>query len=306
MQKVFCSGFKDNMLTIHSGTISRCHKYLDGMGNINQQSVTSLSQEVKNFLKDVTPKRLKELAKMNCYAADKIKAELDKKYGEKNYTVIAIGRSLSSIAELMAKMGVNTKIIPLSGLRVHEIDNIPNDYLNTYKTFLAQKGLSKPELGNNKDKMYIITDYTYQGRSLKKAEKLLKKDELLGEHENLISEPVSVFLGEDYKNKGFKNLFQFCRFKDFSSVGKLSPDNLNEVFDRCSPEKIKEFKGNITQCLRKLFWFNVFDSYASKNYTNTIPEKELNAIYEHHLSQKAVRNYIKREMEKENRIINSI
>ena len=64
-------------------------------------------------MREVTPARIKELGQLNCYAADKIKNELDKKFGEKNYVLVAIGRSLSSIAELMGKMGVDTKIIPL-------------------------------------------------------------------------------------------------------------------------------------------------------------------------------------------------
>lgn len=283
------------MLNIPTGTISQCHNYLDKMGKVNQQSVQSLPPEIKEFIKKVTPARLKELAQMNCYAAEKIKTELDKKYGENNYVLIAVGRSISSIAELIGEMGVDTKIIPLSGLRRNDVEDIPADDLHAYKSFLVRIGLSKNDLKKNKDKTYILTDFTHYGRSLKRAEKLLKKDELLGEAPNLISIPVSDLLGEDYSKFGFERLFEYSRFKDYSYVGKLHIDNLRNVYKQCTPERIDEFKGNITQGLRKLFWFNVFDSSQNNDYKNIIPTKELDAIYNHYLSLTAIRNYIKRE-----------
>lgn len=286
------------MLTIQTGTVSRCHKYLDKMGNINQQSVQKLPSEVKEFLREITPKRLKELAQMNCFAAEKIKTELDKQYGESNYVLIAIGRSLSSIAETLGKMGVDTKIIPLSGLRQNDVEYIPKDDLHAYKSFLVQIGLSKTDLKNNKEKTYILTDYTFYGRSLTRAEKLLRKDELLGDAPNLITMPVSEFLKDNYSNKGFNQLFSYSRFEDYSYVGKLHINNLKNVYKQCMPERIGKFKGNITQGLRKLFWFNVFDSLKEQNYKNIIPIKELDAINKHYLSIKAIRNYIKREQKK--------
>lgn len=293
------------MLTIQSGTISLCHNYLDKIGKINQQSVQSLPMEVKEFLREITPLRIKELAQMNCFAAEKIKNKLDKKYGENNYVLIAIGRSVSSIAELMGKNGVDTKIIPLSGLRKCEVNDIPKKALKVYKNFLAQIGLSKTDLSKNKDKKYILIDYAYYGRSLKRAEELLKTDEIFGDTTNLLSLSVNDILEEDFNQRGFRTLFQFNRFKDYSYVGKLNAENLEQVYKQCVPERIKEFSGNITQGLRKLFWFNVFDSLNQNNYKNIVPKKELNALYNHQLSPKATQNYIKREFEKENKIIKS-
>ena len=289
------------MLTIQSGTISRCHKYLDKMGKINQQKVQKLPQEVKDLLREITPARLKELAQLNCFAADKIKSELDNKYGGNNYVLIAVGRSISSIAELMGKMGANIKIIPLSGLRRADINDISSRGLYTYKAFLKTIGLSKEKLEENKDKTYILMDYTYYGRSLEKTEKLLKQNNMLGNAPNLISMPVCEVLGLDYQRRGFKRLFEYSRFKDYSYVGKLPIDNLKNVFEKYKPERIKEFNGNITQGLRKLFWFNVFDSMKEQDYKEIMAKKELNAIYQHYLSQKAVKNFLKREMEKMNK-----
>lgn len=291
------------MLNIQIGTISRCHKYLDGMGKINKQSVQNLSQETKDFLREITPVRLKELAQMNYYAADKIKKALDGKYGVNNYVLIAVGRSISSIVELMGQMGVNTKIIPMSGLRRRGIDNISPENLTKYKKFLSKIGLNKKELKRDKDKTYILMDYTYYGRSLEKTNELLKKDELLGNVSNLITMPIQNVLREDYERMGFKRLFEYCRFKDYSYVGKLPIDNLKDVFKVSNPDKNKEFQGNITKGLRQLFWFNVFVSAKQKNFKNVMPDKELEAIYKHYLSQKAINNYLKREITKINELV---
>lgn len=273
--------------------ISECQKRLKKIGTITLENVTNADSRICDFLRENSPARLKELARLNCYAAEKIKSGLDKKYGENKYVMIALGRSLSSIAELMKYLGAETKIIPLSGLRKSGIDSIPPDSLQIYKTFLVQIGLSKTELKKNSDKTYVLTDYTHFGRSLEKAEKLLKKNELLGDAPNLVSIPASEILGEDYKAKGFEHLFSCSRFKNFSYVGKLHVDVLGKVFERCSPDRIKEFKSNITQGVRKLFWFNVFDSLKKDN--NIIPVRELEAVFKHYYSGQALSNCIKKE-----------
>lgn len=286
--------------------MSKCHKQLNKIGEMTYENVSRTNEKTRQFLRENSPVRLKELAQMNCFAAEKIKNKLDEKYGKNNYVLIAVGRSISSIAELMGQMGADTKIIPLSGLRRGDIDNIPQDSLRTYKSFLAQIGLSKTDLKNNKDKTYIIMDYTHYGNSLEKAEKLLKKDEMLGNANNLISLPVSEFLGNDYEMMRYNYLFEHCRFKDYSYVGKLHIDNLKDVFKRCKPERIKEFQGNITQGLRKLFWFNVFDSLKENNYKKVYPSAEMDSLYNHYISPEAVKNYLNRLCKNNNKEIDSL
>lgn len=277
---------------------SDCHKRLNKIRKMSFESVRKIPENEKQILRNATPKRLVELAKMNCYAADKIKSELDKCFGENNYVLIAVGRSISSIAETLGSMGVEIKIIPISGLRKAEVDNISKDSLQIYKTFLVQKGLSKIDLCKNADKTYVLMDYAYYGRSLERAEKLLKKNELLGDARNLISLKINDILGEDFGKKQFSTLFQYSRFKDYSYVGKLSVYNLKDVYKQCSPDRIKEYQGNITKGLRNLFWFNVFDSMNNKNYKDIFPQKEIDAVYKHYMSPQAVRNYIAREQKK--------
>lgn len=290
----------------NTNLISECHNRLNQIGKITLQSVAQTDNKTRKFLRKVTPVRLKELAQMNCFAANKVKAELDKQFGENNYVLIAIGRSVSSIAETLGYMGVDTKIIPLSGLRRREVNDIPTDSLHTYKSFLVQKGLSKTDLSKNKNKKYVLIDYAYYGRTLDRAEELLKKDEMLGDSTNLVSMRINDILGDDYDTKQFRTLFKFNRFKNFSYVGRLHVDNLNDVYNQCLPERVKEFQGNITTGVRKLFWFNVFDSLKGKNYQKVNPVTELKALYEHYLSPKAVRNYLKREFEKDMNVVNNL
>jgi len=294
------------MINIQQGTISLCHKYLNKIGNINQKNVQNLSPEIKAFLRENTPARLKELAKMNCYAANKIKTELDKQYGINNYVLIAVGRSVSSIVEQIGHMGADTKIIPMSGLRRTNVEHIPAKGLRKYKAFLNKIGLSKNILEENQNKTYILMDYTYYGRSLENTKKILKRNDMLGNADNLISVPISIILDNDYIYKGYQRLFEYNRFKDYSYVGKLNINNLTNVFKKCSPNKMQELKGNITQGLRKLFWFNVFDSLKEQNYKNVLPTKELDAIYRHHMSEKAVKSFIRREFERIGKIIDKL
>jgi len=275
--------------------LSECHSRLNKIGKMTLENIVNADKKDCQFLRKHSPARLKELAQMNCYASEKVKAELDKQFGENNYVIIAIGRSISSIAETLGNMGVDTKIIPISGLRNSEVNDINKDSLHIYKTFLVQKGLSKTDLRKNADKTYILMDYAYYGRTLDRVEQLLRKNELLGDAKNLISLKINDILGEDFNQKHYRTLFQYSRFKDYSFVGKLHVYNLKDVYKQCSPERIKEYQGNITQGLRNFFWFNVFDSLNSKSYKNIFPQKELNAIYKHYMSIQAIRNYIARE-----------
>lgn len=281
-----------------SNLISECHSRLNKIGEITFDNVKGADIKTRHFLSKNSPARLKELAKMNCFAANKVKTELDKKYGEKNYVVIAIGRSVSSIAELLKVMGVEAKNIPLSGLRKRTVDDIPKEYLRTYKSYLVQIGLSKTDLKNNPDKTYVIIDYSYYGRTLKRAEEMLRSEVLLGDAKNLTSISINELLGKDYKKRRFEDLFNCSRFKDFSLVGKLHVDNLNNVFEACSQDRVKEYQGNITQGLRKLFWFNTFNFLNKNNFKSIMPTKEYNAVYAHFYNVNAIRNKINMENKK--------
>lgn len=283
------------MINIQTGTFSRCHKYLDRIGTINQKNVQKLSPEVKDFLRSVTPVRLKELADMNCLAANEIKTELDKQYGVNNYVLVTIGRSLSSIAELLSYNGVSVKQIPISGLRTSDISSASPKNLAIYKSFFETIELSKEKLKKNSDKTYILTDYVYKGRSLTKMSKFLNSKDILDSPENLVCLPIDNIMGNKFQSSHIKDLLEFSRFKYFSVVGKLYPKNLNRVFIQSTQDLASEYRGNINKGVRKLFWFNVFDSLLNEDYKKVIPQKELSSIKKNFLSQSAISNFIKQQ-----------
>ncbi len=276
---------------------SDCHKRLNKIRKISFESVRKIPENEKQKLRNATPQRLIELAKMNCYAADKIKRELDKQYGEKNYVIISLGRSLSSICELIRLLGTDVLHLPMSDLRHTDIKNeqIQANSEIMFKKYRESIGLTRDELEKHSDKKYILIDYTHYGRSLDNAYDFLQRYEILDNAQNLIKLPVCNVLGEDYTKRGFEKLFQFSRFKLLAMVGKLSIKRLSSIFIQADENSAHEYKGNITKGIRKLFWFNVFDSMNNKNYKDIFPQKEIDAVYKHYMSPQAVRNYIARE-----------
>ncbi len=141
---------------------------------LSPDTVSKLDKSIKVLLNKVTPKRIKELAQVNCYAAAKSKKYFDSLYGENNYTLIAIGRSVASIAETMKYLGADVKIIPLSGLRNGLPKEIPN--IDLYKKYLSKIGINLGMLEKNKDKKYILFDYQYSGNSLQNADEFIRKN----------------------------------------------------------------------------------------------------------------------------------
>ena len=276
--------------------IRKCHTTLNDIGTINEKKFKNLPENVCNFLISSTPLRLRELAKMNCFGASLIKSNLDKQFGENNYILITIGRSLSSIAATVKNFGVDVKQIPLSGIRKTYFQNIniPKEDLAVLKEFLSSINLSKEDLAKNRNKKYIITDYTYYGRTLDRTYELLKREDFLGNSSNFIKMPAEKLMGEPYHTNGFARLFGFNRFKYFSEVGELPLENLKQIKKQADSNKVEEYQSNISNGLRKLFKFNVIECIVNNNYESFIPVKELEAIYNHHLSQNAIRNYIAR------------
>ncbi len=98
-----------------------------------------------------------------------LKPYLDEKYGKDKYVFVSIGRSPAGIARVMEFMGVETKYLPISGLRSY-----PDVYcalgaakgLKEYGEFLKKQGISNDNISKS-DKQYLFFDYTYRGKSLK-------------------------------------------------------------------------------------------------------------------------------------------
>ena len=300
----------------YSGVISCAHNYLNNLGEMSIETVKKMSDKSKNYLREISPIRLRELANLNCYAAEKIKNSLDSEYGENKYAIIAIGRSVSSMTELLKNIGVDSWIIPLSGLSFsipwHSKKedfcikdkfgktvklNVYNDFrsillpeqLKTYSDYLSSIGLSKDEIRKKPDMKYIILDYEHTGKSLRNAHDILKDDAFLGDSQNIVAKSVNKLLGEDFYGMNFNAFLNFERFKDYAYVGKMQVSNMGDVFKHANPEIEPKYQGNITKGLRDLFWFNVFDSYINKIYKKCSIKHEMKALYLHYLTPKALK-----------------
>lgn len=267
--------------------ISTCNQYLKKMDDsITPFVFNSTPENIKEIIREFSPHRIKELAQLNCFAANECRKYLDN-LCDKKYTVISIGRSASCIVETMGFMEVDTKFIPISGLR----NGLPKNKLDItpMRVFLESIGITKKNITQNTEKKFILMDYEYTGTTLDSIHTLLCRNDMLGDNSNLIKVPVNIALSKNYYEKEFNLLFSLNRFKNFSPVGKLTLDNLDNIFNQSTPNTVTVYKYNITKFLRKLFMFNVCDILHSGNYNNCTGEKELQALYNHHLTQKAMR-----------------
>ena len=274
--------------------LKKCQYYFNRMKSTDRESVLKIPKEIRETIRENSPKRLLELADTNCFCADKIKTALDKKYGEGKYVLIAIGRSISSIAELIGKIGAETKIIPLSDLRhVDSVDKlISTKQKEIYRRYLESIGLSEDIIKNNPDKNYILMDYTHYGTTLRNAKDFL--NEIFGNVPNLIEMPIETVLNSDYEQRGISTLFQLSRFKDYSLVGKLPVKEIENVYQQACEDTAKEYKGSFTKTIRKLFRLLTMDAYLKGNYDNTVPVKEINLIHERYYSLNAIRKKVRR------------
>ena len=250
--------------------INTCCTILKPIKSMTKFSYDNMTTQTRESLCSATPKRMIELAKSACCLAEKIKAYFDLKYGDKNYTIISIGRSMSAISEIMQDLGGNVKFIPLSEMKKNS--EIPNNSIHIFKKYLESIGLNKEQIEKNSQHKYILFDYAYSGKSLENATELLTDNNLLGKLPNIESVESNKFIGNWYK------LFSYSRFKEFSPVGKLPLENLEDVFIQSSPDTAKEYTSDMAKIIRKLFRFHIFNCLKTKNYHIENPSLELNAL----------------------------
>ena len=252
--------------------IRRCNNILKRVSDFTPQGYENMSSDSKVFLRKCTPDRMQELAKTTCDIAYKLKNKFDIRYGENNYMVIAVGRSMASVAETLNFIGGEAVVIPLSELRFYLPDQVPD--MELYRKYLEQIGLTKEKIQNNPDKRFILMDYAVSGDSLRTAREFLERPELLGKSDNFIDYEINPII----KSLKTIKLFYFERFKNFSPVGKLSLDNLRDVFTQSNSSTSREGRGNICQYFRKLFLFNLLDTLNLEDFHDFIPKKEINFV----------------------------
>lgn len=267
--------------------IRRCSNILDKTSGFTPDGYGRMSFISKFFLRKCTPDRMQELAKITCDIASKLKNKFDQKYGENNYMIIAVGRSIASVAETLNFMGGEAVVIPLSELRYYLPSQIQN--IDVYRKYLDKIGLTKEKIRDNPDKKFVLMDYAVLGDSLSSAKEFLEKPELLGKSDNFIDYEINPIV----KSLKTLKLFYHERFKNFSPVGKLPLENLKDVFIQADSTTSKEGRGIICQYARKMFLFNVLDSLHVGDFHGFIPEREYECVMrlesQEYLSKKCAR-----------------
>lgn len=108
---------------------------------------------------------------------DKLKSNLDKKYGKDKYVFISVGQSPALIAEMLRLKGVETAICPMSGLAdvPYFIHQLKKEDLNIYLDFMKKIGLDPKRIKKSK-KQYIFVDYSHSntGKSLFNFRRLIE------------------------------------------------------------------------------------------------------------------------------------
>lgn len=191
---------------------------------------------IRKNIRRVYGSQLDEKMKFNYITASGIKAKLDTIYGENNYIVIIIGRSLSSIGKCLGyKIGEdNVKQIPMSKAgRFLDWKACSNENFKVFKKYLSSIGLSQKDIKTS-GKQYIITDYRCSGNSLAGAEELFQSNLIWGKQPNVMAigidgllvniEPDKIFPDFKMKNGDFiYNLDDMLAdnfFKEYSLVSK--------------------------------------------------------------------------------------
>ena len=124
-----------------------------------------------------------------------MKSYLDKKYGKNNYTVVTLGRSVSSLGKALGyKIGEdNVKVLPMTSAGRFCLTEETNENVKSFTDYLDSIGLSKEDIEKS-GKEIVLVDYSYTGRSLLGARKLLHRDDIWGKDKDIHIEGVMDML----------------------------------------------------------------------------------------------------------------
>lgn len=222
---------------------------------LTQEEINAIRDEYKN-LKCADDNYIQRCEQIHGKAAESIRTTLNKMYGEGNYKVITIGRSLSSIGKVLGyQIGEENVInIPMSSagrfLNKEYVRNMEADGdIEILQEWLAKHGLNREGITNS-GKQYVIMDFCLSGASLRGAEKLLTRSDLLGD-KNIKAMDIKDCIKDKKFAASLHNELTFCNYKHFSFV-----DTCYSVPEMDSA-MINTEKADIVQ---KLMWFKLLDN----------------------------------------------
>lgn len=202
-----------------------------------------------------------EYLKLHDIAANRIKEELDYNFGEGNYVVISIGRSLSSIFKCLGyKIGEENVIqLPMSEagrFTPYKVAKLKQEAIDALTDYLASKGMSG-EAVETSGKKYIFADFRATGDSMRGAKTLFKSDRVFGNSDNVqFMHQHEIFPHFDSVEREIIDKVANLKFKDLSVVNRC--ENLFSTAK--AVEKPEEY-----DILLKSFYFKFIDKEMSKS-----------------------------------------
>lgn len=241
---------------------------------LTKSELTRLRAEYANLIEKTDDNSLKDLETVHDIVTDNMKEYFDRKFGEGKYSVIIIGRSLSSVGKVLGyKIGKeNVHNIPLTRAENYQMYDYIEEArkrgeLDVLRNYLKSVGLSQGEIEKS-GKTYIITDYCFTGASLKGAWNLLTEHDLLG-HRNIEMVDVSKTIPDKALRNYFNHDLKYSSYKDYSFVeqSRILKDTEKHIID---PQK--------ADIKTKLVWFKLLDNYMTQtkqvSKLKTEPQKE--------------------------------
>ena len=201
----FTESFKKGLLTLKKlGTFT-----IDEYKKLTQEELNNLNEIADDYIHNNPDDLLYSenfYKKLQYYdvIATAIKDRLNHIFGENNYVVIPIGRSLSSICKCLGyKIGEDkVKQLPMSRAnrflsmdlgsppiyyrsdKVTNLKECKNEDFDALNEYLSSIGLSKEEVKKS-EKQYIFMDYCNTGYSFLAAKSLLKSNKMYGNLDNI-------------------------------------------------------------------------------------------------------------------------
>lgn len=234
----------------------------------NIHDYLSLSKTDKSKIREDVFTSITNAADDSVELAMDYKSFLDKKYGKDGYIFVSIGVSPSLIAKAFECMGVETRYAPISQLSSMYETIEEYDYSN-YFNFLKTQGIS-PENIRNSNKVYVFSDYTGSGLTLKNFERLMKEKFGLNSS-NIVFRSMNKDLQESCPNTRKANeyidkYFRYCDSHNFSSIAHLSVMTIDSTPMTHSRLTLHE------RSIPKLFNFAVMDKLNSMGLLKENPE----------------------------------
>ncbi len=227
-------------------------------GNLSEKELEALRNVCK---KDIDTSYV---AEDNLNTALNLKTYLDEKYGKDKYVFVSIGRSPAGLARVLEFMGIETKYLPISGLRDFTCVSAVMRRLNgfdEYGDFLKDQGITNEEISDS-DKSYLFYDFTHSGRTLEFFKNILTKRYKIKQHnmyflslnDDLIKASKNNY--ESLKNnEEYINVYLFAsRIAQYTGLTELDVKNLFRIngIKNFQSDEAKKFNFLIIDNLNKL------------------------------------------------------